>query len=118
MTGSAGDFVGGVVYTDVAAGDTGDLAVLLLGGTAELGAWALGAYYSTVLAAQNGEIDAFDGRESYGASLSYDLGGSVSVNSGIARTYGRGAFGAPGDANYAPAIDSITVADFGISLNF
>ncbi len=118
LRGVYGDFEGGVVYTDASTGDTGDLQFLVLGGTAGFDAWSVGAYYSTVLEASNGGIDAFDGSDSYGASLSYDLGGGASVNGGVARTYGRGSFGDPGDADFAPELEAATVADFGISMVF
>ena len=118
LTGNYGDFGGGIVYIDASAGDTGDLAFLLLGGTATFGAWGVGAYYATVVDAGGGEIEAYDGSDSYGASIAYDLGGGATVNAGVAYTYGRGAIGAPGDVSFAPALGAATVADFGISMVF
>ena len=37
---------------------------------------------------------------------------------GVARTYGADAVGDPGDAQYAPGAEAITLADFGINMTF
>lgn len=131
-TGVFGGFSAGAVYTaastdsdDVLA--SGDLDVLNLGAGYTFNAWSVSAYYAGVLTA-NGSLGAFDERNSYGGSVQYDLGGGASVNAGIAKTYGRDEVGTPfttnagGDTilntNYAPEVDSSTVADFGIKMSF
>ncbi len=122
MTGNFGGFSGGVVYTAASSEAdadeaSGDLDVLNVGMAYTFDAWTVGAYYANVLTG-NGNLDAYDGKQSYGASVEYDLGGGASVNFGVAQTYGRDAIGDPGDDGYAPEIEDGTVADFGIKMNF
>lgn len=117
LSGRLGRYQAGVVYMDVSADDS-DLEVLLVGGSAEFGAWRVGAFYSNVLTARRGPVAAFDGLDAYGASAQYDLGGGASVNGGVSRTYGRNAYGTPGDADYLGEVTQTTVADFGISMQF
>lgn len=118
LTGSYGDFSGGVGYTSIDAGSLGTLDVLATGLGAEFGAWEILAYYSTVVNGDKLFGEGLDGKESYGASAEYDLGGGVSVNFGVARTYGADAVGDPGDDNFAPEIETSTLADFGITMSF
>lgn len=122
MTGNFGGFSGGVVYSAASSDSdndvaSGDLDVLNVGMAYTFDAWTVGAYYANILTG-NGNLDAYDGKQSYGASVEYDLGGGASVNFGVAQTYGRDAIGDPGDAGYAPEVEDGTVADFGIKMNF
>jgi hypothetical protein len=81
-------------------------------------AWSFRTYYSTVTSGDETFGEALDGVDSYGASLSYDLGGGARVAMGVARTYGADATGVPGDAVYTPKVQRMTLADFGIAMNF
>jgi len=122
LSGAFGGFSAGVVYTaassESAADEaSGDLDVLNVGGAFTLDAWTFGAFYATVLTG-NGSLDAYDGRDAYGASVQYDLGGGATVNFGVSQTYGRDAVGDPADALFIPEIEDGTVADFGIKMDF
>jgi hypothetical protein len=66
----------------------------------------------------DGNLDAFDGKDSYGVSGAYDLGGGASVNFGVAQTYGRDRVGRAGEEGFVPEVESATVADFGIKMSF
>ncbi len=133
-TGTFGGFSGGVVYTAASADYNqgsgivgGDLDVLNVGLGYTFDAWSVSAYYATIMTA-NGPVDVFDDKDSYGASVQYDLGGGASVNFGVAQTYGRDARGDAftdnGDGTFAvnddyiSEVDSATVADFGIKMAF
>jgi outer membrane protein OmpU len=132
-TGTFGGFSGGVVYTGSSseyrggAEASGDLDVLNVGLGYAFDAWSVSAYYAKIMTA-NGQVKVFDDKDSYGASVQYDLGGGASVNMGIAQTYGRDSLGDPfidnGDgtfstnAGYVSEVDSVTVADFGIKMSF
>jgi outer membrane protein OmpU len=118
LTGSYGMFVGGVGFTSIDAGDAGKLDVLSGGVGANYEAWSIRTYYSTVTSGDETFGAALDGADSYGASLSYDLGGGARVAMGVARTYGADATGVPGDAVYTPKVQRMTLADFGIAMNF
>lgn len=118
LRGAFGGFEGGVGYASIDAGSLGTLDVLTLGASYGAGAWRAFGYYSTVTGGDRLFGEGLDGRDSYGASLRYDLGGGATVNGGVARTYGADAIGEPGDASFAPEIDSTTLADFGITLEF
>lgn len=104
-------------YTSIDAGAAGKLDVLTLGGSATFGALQAFAYYATVTDGDALFGAALDGRDSYGASALYDLGGGVRLNAGVARTYGVDAVGTPGEA-FAAEVEPSTLADFGISLTF
>jgi outer membrane protein OmpU len=118
LTGEYGDFQAGVGYASIDAGDIGQLDVLSLGAGASFDAWTVMAYYANVVSGDELFGEAYDGNDSYGASLAYDLGGGASVNMGVARSYGADAVGTPGADQYAPAFAASTVADFGISMKF
>ena len=122
LTGAFGGFSAGVVYTAASSESdsdlaSGDLDVLNIGGAFTVDAWTFGAYYASVLTG-NGNLGAYDGHDSYGASVQYDLGGGATVNFGVAQTYGRDEVGTPGDVGYIPEIEDGTVADFGIKMDF
>lgn len=132
LTGDFGGFTGGVVYSAASTESnnvvgSGDLDVLTIGAGYTWNEWSFGGYYASVLTG-NGNLDAFDGKDSYGVSAAYDLGGGASINMGLAQTYGRDSIGDPftdnGDGifsinnGYVAEVDSATVADFGISMNF
>ncbi len=122
LSGVFGGFSAGVVYT-AASSDanndlaSGDLDVLNVGGAFTFDAWTIGAFYASVLTG-NGNLDAYDGRDSYGASVQYDLGGGASVNMGVSQTFGRDSIGTVGEDGFIPGIEDGTVADFGIKMNF
>jgi outer membrane protein OmpU len=118
LRGSFGMFVGGVGFTSIDAGDVGKLDVLSAGAGVNVEAWRVRAYYSTVTSGDELFGEAFDGADSYGASLSYDLGGGARVAMGVARTYGADSIGEPGDDVFSPRVERITLADFGITLSF
>jgi outer membrane protein OmpU len=118
LRGSYGMFVGGVGYTSIDAGDAGKLDVLSAGAGVNVEAWRARAYYSTVTSGDELFGEAFDGVDSYGASLSYDLGGGARVAMGVARTYGADSIGEPGDSVFSPRVERVTLADFGITLSF
>ena len=98
----------GLVYTSIESDDddASNLEILYLGGTAGWEAVTVGAWYADILSGE-GEVADADGRDSYGLSAQYDLGGGASVNGGIVRTFGGGGDG-----------DAATVADFGIRMAF
>lgn len=118
LTGAFGNLRAGAGYASIDAGSAGALDVLNLGLGATFGAWTAMTYYSAVLSGDDLFGEALDGKNSYGASLDYDLGGNAHVRMGLARSYGADAIGAPEDAQYAPAIDAATIADFGIAMAF
>ncbi len=132
LTGDFAGFTGGVVYSAASSDSDNDIAsgdfdVLTIGAGYTWNEWSFGGYYASVVTA-NGNLSAFDGKDSYGVSGAYDLGGGASVNFGVAQTYGRDSVGDPfidnGDGtfsvndNYAAEVDSATVADFGIKMSF
>jgi outer membrane protein OmpU len=132
LTGDFAGFTGGIVYSAASSESTddaasGDFDVLTIGAGYTFDAWSFGGYYASVVTA-NGNLGAFDGKDSYGVSGQYDLGGGASVNFGVAQTYGRDSVGSPfltdgaGNTvvndNYVPEVDSATVADFGIKMSF
>jgi outer membrane protein OmpU len=122
MTGTFGGFSGGVVYTAMSADSdndlvAGDFDVLVAGLGYTWDAWTINGYYATVTNGE-GSFAYLDSKDSYGASVQYDLGGGASVNMGVAQTYGRDQIGGPDDDYYAAEIDSATVADFGIKMAF
>jgi outer membrane protein OmpU len=98
----------GVVYTSIESDDddASNLDILYLGGTFGWEAFTLGGYYANILNGE-GEVADADGRDSYGVSAQYDLGGGASVNGGVGRTFGGGDGG-----------DGATVADFGVRMAF
>ncbi|MBP7001298.1 porin [Amaricoccus sp.] len=123
-TGTFGGFSGGIVYTASSMDSdndlvSGDLDVIIGGLGYTWDAWTINAYYANVLTG-NGSFEYYDGNDSYGASVQYDLGGGASVNMGVAQTYGRAQIGDRDDlANYyAPEVEDATVADFGIKMAF
>ncbi len=69
--------------------------MLTVGGSATFGVLQLFAYYATVTDGDALFGDALDGRDSYGASGRFDLGGGARLNFGVARTYGVDAVGTP-----------------------
>ena len=98
----------GMVYTNIESDDddTSNLEILYLGGTYGWDAVTVGAWYANILNGE-GEVTDADGRDSYGLSAAYDLGGGASINGGIGQTFGGG------DDD-----DGATVADFGIRMAF
>lgn len=118
LRGTYGDFQAGLGYASIRAGDLGELDVLAGGAGYTYQAWTAFAYYSRVV--DGGKLfgEALDGKDSYGASLQYDLGGGATLNMGVARTFGADAVGAPEEDQFAPAVDATTLADFGITLTF
>jgi outer membrane protein OmpU len=133
-TGTFGGFSGGVVYTAASADYNsgadrigGDLDVLNVGLGYTFDAWSVAGWYAAILTA-NGPLDVFDDKDSYGATVAYDLGGGASVNFGVAQTYGRDSRGTPflenedgtfsTNGNYISEVDATTVADFGIKMAF
>jgi outer membrane protein OmpU len=115
-TGTFGGFSGGVVYTAASSDSdndvaSGDLDVLNVGLGYTFDAWSVSAYYADILTG-NGNLDVYDGRNSYGASVAYDLGGGASINGGVAKTYGRDG------SDTIAEVNSGTVADFGIKMSF
>ena len=109
LRGAFGGFEGGVGYASIDAGSLGTLDVLTLGASYGAGAWRAFGYYSTVTGGDRLFGEGLDGRDSYGASLRYDLGGGATVNGGVANVDG---FSGLGDG------DSAVVGDFGISMAF
>jgi len=101
----------GATYTNASAetpGNSGSFETLAVGGTYDMNALTIGAYYQTVLNAAGGpELEASDGLDSYGLSASWDLGGGAQVATGIVKTFG-----------FDTADDGETVADFGIRMAF
>ncbi len=118
LRGRFGDFRAGIGYAAIRAGDLGELDVVSGGLGYTRGAWSVYGYYASVLSGDKLFGEAYDGEDSYGASLQYDLGGGATVNMGVVRSYGADAVGAPEDAQFAPAVDAVTIADFGISMTF
>ncbi len=118
LRGALGGFRAGVGYASISAGDLGALDVLTGGAGYLWGPWSAYAYYSSVVDGSELFGEAVDGKDSYGASLQYDLGGGATVNMGVARTYGANAVGDPEDAQFAPEVEATTLADFGISMAF
>lgn len=118
LTGDFGDFQGGVAYTSIDAGSAGAIDVLSLGGGARFGDWTVLAYYSTVLEGTDLVGGGLDGKDSYGASAQFDLGGGAAVAMGMVRSFGLGAIGTPGDSQYQPEADPITMAEFGVTVAF
>ncbi len=121
-TGTFSGFSGGVVYTAASSASdsdslTGDLDVLNVGLGYTFDAWSVSAYYANVLTG-NGGFEIYDGSDSYGASIAYDLGGGASVNMGVAQTYNRDVLEDADGLLIAPGIDNETVADFGITMAF
>ncbi len=104
-------------FTSIDAGSAGSIDVLALGASATFGATEVFAYYSTVTGGDDLFGEALDGKDAFGASAIYDLGGGARVNVGLVRTYGVDAVGTPGAA-FAPEVGASTLADFGISLTF
>ena len=66
----------------------------------------------------NGAFGVYDGEQTYGLTVAYDLGGGASVNMGVAQSYGRDAYGTPGADNYIAGVEDATIADFGIKMEF
>lgn len=118
LKGEYQNFQAGVGYVSIDAGYVGQLDVLSLGMGATFGGWTAMAYYASVVSGDELFGDAMDGEDSYGASLAYDLGGGAAVQMGLVRSYGADSIGTPGDAQYAPALEAATIADFGISMTF
>ncbi len=115
--GSYGDFGMGLVYTNADSDgnrfvDGSSFDTIGVGGTYGWEALTVGAYYVKILNA-DGEIEAFDGEQTYGFTAAYDLGGGAEVAGGIASTFGRGS--AFGNRDLG---DAETVGDFGIRMNF
>jgi outer membrane protein OmpU len=115
--GTYGDFGLGIVYT-TADSDSNQFVeganfdTLGAGATFGWEALTVGGYYLKVLDA-GGDLEAFDGEQTYGVTAAYDLGGGASVAGGVASTLGRGSvFGNRDDG------DAETVADFGIKMSF
>lgn len=118
LRGRFGEFEAGIGYAAIRAGDLGELDIMSGGVGLTRGAWSVFGYYATVLSGDKLFGEAYDGEDSYGASLQYDLGGGATVNMGVVRTYGADAVGVPEDAQYSPAADAVTIADFGIGMTF
>jgi outer membrane protein OmpU len=132
LTGNFGGFSGGAVYTAASSDSDNDLAsgdfdVLNLGMGYTWNEWGFSAYYADIMTA-NGNLDVYDGKQSYGVGLAYDLGGGASVNMGVAQTFGRDKASTPftdnGDGTFTRNTDFVseivdaTVADFGITMAF
>ena len=99
--GELGPVEGSVIYSTADSEGESGFTTLGAGLGAELEeAWAIDLYYIKVTDAF-GTVGDFDGEDSYGLGVGYDLGGGAQVLGGIARTYARE-----------------TVADFGIALAF
>lgn len=118
LRGTFGAFQAGIGFAAISAGDLGELDVLTGGAGFAHEAWSVYAYYSAVVDGNALFGEALDGRDSYGMSVQYDLGGGATVNMGVARSYGADAVGAPEDAQFAPEVEATTLADFGISMAF
>lgn len=125
VNGTFSGFQAGVIYTAASSEDSnndndiaaGDLDILNVGLGYELDAWSFAAWYAKVLTG-NGNLSSYDGEDTYGLTVAYDLGGGASVNMGIAQSYGRGSVGEPGEAGYIPAFEDATIGDFGIKMEF
>lgn len=117
VTGTYDWLEAGVGYASIRAGDLGELDVLAVGAGAVLGEFRVYGYYTSVIDGDKEFGEAFDGRDSYGVTLSYALGGGITLRTGVARTYGADAVGTRG-GDFAPAVDSETIADFGLGMNF
>ena len=118
LRGEIGAFNAGVGYAAIDAGDLGKLDVLSVGAGATQGPWTGVLYYTRVISGDDLFGEAYDGRDSYGASLAYDLGGGAQVRAGVARSYGADAIDDPAQTPYAPAVEAMTLADFGITMAF
>jgi outer membrane protein OmpU len=118
LRGRYAGFRAGLGFTSIDAGDLGELDVLTGGVGYGFEQILVLAYYSTVTSGDAFFGEALDGRDSYGASLQYDLGGGITLNTGVARSYGADRIGEPGEAEFRPAIDAVTLADFGLSMRF
>jgi outer membrane protein OmpU len=124
LNGTFSGFQAGVIYTALSSEDSddidevsGDLDVLNVGLGYEMDAWSFAAWYAKILTG-NGSLDAFDGQDTYGLTVAYDLGGGASVNMGVAQSYGRDRIGTPGDADFIAGVEDATIADFGIKMEF
>jgi outer membrane protein OmpU len=121
LNGTFSGFQAGVVYTAASSDGSdavaGDLDILNVGLGYEMDAWSFAAWYAKVLTG-NGNLEAYDGQDTYGLTVAYDLGGGASVNFGVAQSYGRGSIGTPGDVDYIPAFEDATIGDFGIKMEF
>ena len=94
-----------------------DLDVLNVGLGYGWDAFTVLGYYSKVLTA-NGPARPFKNQDSYGASFAWNLGGGLSLNMGVAQTFGRDSRGTIDDADYLPKAKQVTVADFGLQMAF
>ena len=110
INGTFGDFGAGVVYNN-ADSDGDSFTTWGVGGTFGMGDFTFGAYWVGITEA-DGDIAGYDGKNAYGLTGAYDLGGGAQVAGGIVQTFGRDSNG--GDSE----IDSVTVADFGIKMSF
>jgi outer membrane protein OmpU len=132
LGGTFGDFNGKFTYTD---GDSGseDLRTWGIGLGYTMAEWTINGYYHKVDKATGG-IDGFDGKDSYGVGVAYDLGGGAVLAGGVAKTFGRNTQGNPfvedvddlgaplgtfsNNADFRAGRDSAVVADFGIRMSF
>jgi hypothetical protein len=112
ISGDYESFGFGVVYTqlesDGGPGEKAEAGELLVGGSFGWEAFAVGAYYATILNA-SGTIEDRDGDDAYGLTVQYDLGGGASINGGVGQTFNT----TIGDDD-----STETVADFGIKMAF
>lgn len=126
LGGSFGDFNGKFTYTDADSGGE-DFVTWGIGLGYTLAEWSISGYYHKVQDASGG-IEGFDGKDSYGIGVAYDLGGGAVLAGGVAKTFGRDTQGDPflddGDGTFSSnpdfraGIDDAVVADFGIRMSF
>jgi outer membrane protein OmpU len=122
--GTFGDFNGKFIYTDAESGDT-DFTTWGFGLGYTFAEWSVNGYYTTYQDASGG-LSGFDGADSYGVGVAYDLGGGAVLAGGVAKVFGndpysfQGTFeeGIEDNAVFVSGRDDAVVADFGIRMIF
>jgi outer membrane protein OmpU len=122
--GTFGDFNGKFIYTDAESGDT-DFTTWGFGLGYTFAEWSVNGYYTTYQDASGG-LSGFDGADSYGVGVAYDLGGGAVLAGGVAKVFGndpysfQGTFeeGIEDNAVFVSGRDDAVVADFGIRMSF
>jgi outer membrane protein OmpU len=104
-------FAFGITYTQLSSKNDGKVKAtdLLIGASYSFDAVSVGAFLGKVLDAEGSDDFAnLDGDDAYGLTTQYDLGGGATVNGGIANSY----------AIPATQVESATIVDFGVSIEF
>jgi outer membrane protein OmpU len=113
LSGEYADVEVGLTYMKLTSDAEGDGASeadeLLLGAAYTFDAWSVGAFWAKVLSAEgSGDFVNLDGDDAYGLTAQYDLGGGATINAGVVNSYSVS----------LTDDESVTLADFGISMDF